>query len=166
MRKVPSLKILEKLPNPTEGEIAFCEKENASFVYRNGCWGKNEPVEVNSGISLYEMNRNIISQMPPIDMDKERESILDELTEWVNGYKDTYYMIYGREISYFTVIHKDEFSQEETIPEVVLECLANLGDLYSVSQEPGGYEFWVKTENDFMTCLYLFPYDAGVVEVR
>lgn len=167
MKKVPSLKILEKLPRPQEGEIVFCEKENQSFIYRNGCWGENRPVEINSGLSLYEVNRNLISQMPPVDMSQERENILNELAEWTDGYSDSYYMIYGKEISYFTVIHKSEFSSEETIPQVVLECLENLGELYSVSQEPGGYEFWVKTAADgLLTCLYLFPYDAGIVEVR
>ena len=97
-RKIPSLKILEKLPNPTEGEIVFCEQENALYIYKNGYWSKHEPVEINSGITLMEMNRNIISQMPPIDMEKEKESIVEELINWTNNYPDHYYMLYGKEI--------------------------------------------------------------------
>jgi hypothetical protein len=166
-RKIPSLKILEKLPNPTEGEIVFCEQENAPYIYKNGYWSKHEPVEINSGITLMEMNRNIISQMPPIDMEKEKESIMEELINWTNNYSDHYYMLYGKEIGYFTLIHEDEFSCEETVAGVALECLQNLGPIYSVSMEPGAYEFWVKlNDTGAYTCLYLFPFDNGVTEVR
>ena len=166
-RVVPSLKILEKLPVPTSEETVYCEQENATYVYKNECWVKDEPVQINSGINLAEMNRNIISQLPPLDMEKEGEFIEEELINWTNNYSDHYYMLYGKEIGYFTLIHKDEFSCEETIASVALECLQNLGTLYSVGLEPGAYEFWVKlNDTGAYTYLYLFPFDNGVTEVR
>ena len=166
-RAVPSLKILEKLPAPLFEEKVYCEQEKTAYVYKNGYWVKDEPIQINSGINLAEMNKNIISQMPPLDMEKERESIIEELINWTNNYSDHYYMLYGKEIGYFTLIHEDEFSCEETIADVVLECLQNLGTLYSVSLEPGAYEFWVKlNDTGAYTYLYLFPFDNGVTEVR
>lgn len=166
-RTVPSLKILEKLPAPTSEEKVFCEQENATYVYRNGCWAKDEPVQINSGINLAEMNRSIISQLPPMDMEKERETIMEELINWTNNYSDHYYMLYGKEIGYFTLIHESEFSSEETVAGVALECAQNLGPIYSVSMEPGAYEFWVKlNDTGAYTYLYLFPFDNGVTEVR
>ena len=58
-RVVPSLKILEKLPAPTSEETVYCEQENATYVYKNECWVKDEPVQINSGINLAEMNRKL-----------------------------------------------------------------------------------------------------------
>ena len=83
-RRVPSYEILTKLPSPKTEEVVFCEKENADYIYRNGCWGKNEPVGIDSGLTLLELNRNIIKQMGPMDLEAVLEDHIKEINDWKN----------------------------------------------------------------------------------
>jgi hypothetical protein len=50
-----------------------------------------------------------------------------------------------------------------------MECLINVGPVYSIglTADKGAIEIWVKdTEKDVLTCMYLFPYDNGIVRIK
>ena len=72
-------------------------------------------------------------------------------------------MLYGKEISYFTlfkIIDSNDFGYE------VIECLKNIGIIKAIdfTETKDAVEIWVEND-DGPTCLYLFPYDNGIVEV-
>ena len=72
-------------------------------------------------------------------------------------------MLYGKEISYFTlfkIVEPQYFSYE------VIECLKNVGDIKAIdlTEDKDAIEAWVIADNE-VTCLYLFPYDLGIVQV-
>lgn len=72
-------------------------------------------------------------------------------------------MLYGKEISYFTlykIIKPQCFGNE------VIDCLKNIGIIKAIdfTETQDAIEIWVEDDNG-PTCLYLFPYDNGVVQV-
>ena len=123
---------------------------------------------MDASIELYELNRSIIEQQGILSAD-----MLAEKFELINIFaadtKNDFYMLYGREINYFTVFAKHEKWELETLALAVTECLANIGSVYSIelTTEQDAIEIWVKdTQQDLVTCMYLFPYDNGIVRIK
>ena len=56
----------------------------------------------------------------------------------------------------------------------VAECLANIGQVYSIelTANKDAIEIWVRMypkvaeEESTLTCMYLFPYDGGIVMIK
>ena len=94
------------------------------------------------------------------DWDRVSETLTKFDTDWHNDY----YMLYGKEISYFTVFKIKEhicFSHE------VIDVIENIGSAVKaidLTETEDAIEVWVMYENE-PTCLYLFPYDMGIVQV-
>lgn len=159
--KVKNKKFLEALPNHEEGEIAFCEDENIYMMYKDDAWiqVKAEMTEQGLQLNLYDLNKQIISQMPSFDEAKIQE-VITAINEWENS---GMYMLYGRELNYFTLLQKDE-QGIEPLGETVMELLLELSDyIYAVDiVNDSAIEIWIKYEEE-PTTLYLFNYKDGVV---
>lgn len=145
---------------PMEGEVIQDSITGEICVYHDGHWATMKTDGTGLNLGLYDLNKQIIAQLPElVDLDKAIKTI-EALHEM---YHNEYYMLYGKEISYFTLfklIEPQYFAQE------VLDCLRNVGKIKAIdSDEPGtAVEIWVETD-DGPTCLYLFPYDNGLVQV-
>ena len=72
-------------------------------------------------------------------------------------------MLYGKEISYFTLF---KVNDEEALATILLECINNIGPVKAIdlTEAKDALEVWVLSNNE-PTCLYFFPYDMGLVEV-
>ena len=126
-----------------------------------------------ANISLYELNRSIIKQQGPLE-EKDIKSKMDMLKEFSNTFKK-YCLLYGREINYFTLFVKDENWELESLDLGVMECLNNIGTIYSIeyTKEKDAIEIWIEVEinpgteksENLVTCMYLFPYDTGIVKI-
>ena len=126
-----------------------------------------------ASVSLYELNRSIIKQQGPLE-EKDIKSKMDMLKEFSNTF-EKYSLLYGREINYFTLFVKDENWELESLDLGVIECLNNIGTIYSIeyTKEKDAIEIWIEVEinsdteesEKLITCMYLFPYDAGIVKV-
>lgn len=126
-----------------------------------------------ASVSLYELNRSIIKQQGPLE-EKDIKSKMDMLKEFSNTF-EKYSLLYGREINYFTLFVKDENCELESLDIGVIECLNNIGTIYSIeyTKEKDAIEIWMEVEinsdteesEKLVTCMYLFPYDAGIVKV-
>ena len=101
---------------------------------------------------------------------------LDKKIELINNFQDkeknVFYMLYGKEISYFTIFAYNSVNPElENLGLGVIDCLKNVGNIYSIEKitpegsEESAIEIWVKTADDLITCLYLFPYDRAIVSI-
>lgn len=73
-------------------------------------------------------------------------------------------MLYGKEISYFTVF---KIVEPQYFCEDVLDCCLNVGLVKAIDLTKAGdaVEIWVQPQDSEPTCLYLFPYDSGIVLV-
>ena len=158
---------LNALPRANEGEIAFCTDTEKVMTYHNGEW--IEMSENNNDLltlKLIDLNKNIISQLPQLTA-KDIENIANDIDALDNKLNNSFYMLYGKEISYFTLFSKlTEISEFELLGEAVIECLNDLGELRAAAHTPDGMamEFWVNYEDDVI-CLYLFPYDKAIVGI-
>ena len=151
---------------PTEGEICQVVTENGKHykykIYHEGAWQDIEMKDSGIEMGLYDMNKQIIAQLPTL------EDVTDKI-DMINVYKtDTenqYYMLYGKEISYFTLF-KISPTGYENLGINVIECLNDIGDIKAIdmTEAQDAIEMWV-TNEDGPTCLYLFPYDSGLVVV-
>lgn len=123
---------------------------------------------MDASIELYELNRSIIEQQGALD-----EATINEKYNLINLFAEetinNYYMLYGREINYFTVFARHQNWELEYLALAVYECLANIGEVYSIelTAEKDAIEIWVKDiHQDLLTCMYLFPYDGGIVRIK
>ena len=146
-----------------EDEVAYFEDIEKMRIYQDGEWH-----DINIGdikLNLYELNKQIISQLPVIDN-------IDEKIELIDNYflttKNCYYLLYGKEISYFTLFAMSPLMSDLVgLGAAAIECLKNVGAIKAIDLTESGdaVEIWVESLTG-PTCLYLFSYDAGLVEVQ
>ena len=123
---------------------------------------------MDASIELYELNRSIIEQQGPLSKEVLPEKMI-LLKEFVEDTKNDFYMLYGKEIGYFTLFMKDRIYDFETIDYAIAECLMHVGPIHSIelTANKDAVEIWVKdTERNLQTCMYLFPYDDGIVRIK
>ena len=145
-----------------EGYTVYVEDIKEFYSWNNGKWNQVKSTTVSaSGISMsaYELNQSIINQMD--DMDATQ---LNDLKDTINAKcNKIYYLLYGKEISYFTLFERKEVIADEDLGTMVLKCLEAFDGVKTFEvQEDGAIEIWVKYE-DYVTVLYLFDYSDGVV---
>jgi hypothetical protein len=174
-----TFKTIEEMKACTTDEhvCAFCEEDNKFYAFHEGEWiiiEENMEQLMPSPMQLYELNKQFVSQLPPLS-DQDLQDRKEMVDNWVNEDVE-FYLLYGREISYFTLFQrsKDE-NITESVSDILLECLAGLGQVVSMDvltelEEPT-IEIWVKIavegqEEDFVTVLYLFDYTKGVEKFR
>lgn len=157
------------LPRPQEGELFHAADTNETYVYHDGQFSliKIDP-ETGFQMGLYEMNKQIINQLPDLT-----ELDVAEKVELINNFftgahESEYVMLLGKEISYYTIFHRNP-DMVETLGEAALECLNNIGMIKAIdtTEDLTAIECWVvPVDSDEPTCLYMFTYDIGVVEVQ
>ena len=146
--------------DPMDGEVTIDAITEKVMIYHEGKWVPVTSDGAGLSLGLYDLNKQIIAQLPELANLNKAIQTIDALHEM---YHNKYYMLYGKEISYFTLfklIEPQYFAQE------VLACLRNVGKIKAIDpDEPGtAVEIWVEADGD-PTCLYLFPYDSGLVQV-
>ena len=146
---------------PDEGEI-IQTPEGDYLIWQDGNWNKINVEGSNISMGLYDMNKQIIAQLPTLTTDDllEKLPLVEELHD---KYNNEYYMLYGKEISYFTLF---KLKQVESFPHEAIDCLQNIGPIKAIdlTEDKDAIEAWVMADDE-ATCLYLFPYDMGVVVV-
>ena len=146
---------------PLEGEIMQNASDGKYYIWHEDNW--HEFSMENSGIEmdLYDMNKQIIAQLPDLtDWDRVEQLFNDFHTSWRNKY----YMMYGKEISYFTVF---KIVEPHLFGSVVMDCIPNVGIVKAIdlTETEDAVEIWVLPDGEEdVTCMYLFGYDEGVVE--
>lgn len=165
--KVQNQKILESLPNHTEGEIAYLTEEKKCMIYSDGEWIAFTPKAKEAGdinFNLYDINKQIIDQLPPLT-EQQLEDIVGTLNFWGTA---NVYMLYGKEISYFTVLMLNSDNTDNdfnNFGEAIISLLNDISDtIYSIDVvDDNAVEIWLKYQ-DTSTVLYLFNYEGGIVK--
>lgn len=171
MVTVEDKKTLEALKNHEDGEVFYVKGENKIYVWKDEDKSYKEVDQkmISEGglkMNLYEINKSIISQMDPLD-----EAKINDLKDMINSILDkNYYLLYGEEISYFTLFERKpqiiQDSEEDTsLGNMLIECLKAFDKVYNYELlDNGAIEIWVHNKNNNLaTVLYLFDYTDGVV---
>lgn len=121
--------------------------------------------DIDANLNLYDINENIMRQLPIIE---NGEEIINKLNFYIENLSTfNYLMMLCREQNDYTLFYFDTFSQNN-FAEDVLECFANRG-VGIVSLElidnNNAVEVWVKdAENDLVYLYYIFVADQMVIE--
>lgn len=167
-KKVLNYNKLQKLKKE-EGLQVYCLADKKFYICKNSEW---HPVEPSVAMSLYEMNKQIISQLDPVN----EEEIRNIIQNWYNNNTCEYYLLYGKEVSYFTLLEHNRGNRqemqildkcaEEDFTNVIIDCLKNIGEVKSISETENkdALEIWVRWDDEVQeTCMYLFDYTKGIV---
>lgn len=160
-------KSIFKLPRPHEGQIAHAIDTNKTYIYNNG-WQLLEAAKLKGqglNMSLYDLNKSIISQLNILTDFTDAIALINEFTEETNN---KYYMLYAKDISYFTIFHIEKYGEFINLGDGTIECLRNIGDVKSIdyTEAKDAIEIWIQRENNEPICAYLFPYDNGIVTIE
>ena len=166
MNGFQTLKQLEKYTEKhgrfQEGEVIKVHDEDKLYYYKDSEWHPLEAKAVDSNIqmNLYDLNKQIMAQIEPYDIEKweQAEKDIDAWEKEINGH---YYMMLCKEKSYYTVFVDDGY-EFHGLGAAVRECLEFVGNVVSIDINPEVIEIWVK-ELDDTYCIHLFCYDEGVV---
>ena len=115
-------------------------------------------------MSLYDINKNIIGQLPAYDNEKLNQ-LEDDINDWEPG-ENQYFMFLCKEFNYYTILHRTKHEEADfpdlgqTITGLVHE---SNWTIHSDENCDTHYEIWVKAEDETYDFL-LFPYDSGVVK--
>ena len=155
------------LPRPEAGEIAYATDTEEFLVFNGDEWVHQDPPELEDGIKMpvYELERSMAMGYPAYNLTKAKENI-NSLKDLTNS---KFYMLYGKECSYFTLFeHCNENWDVFNFNAAVIECAQDLGEIKycELTENKDAIEIWVTHEELGATCLYLFPYDNGVVRVK
>ena len=145
---------------PKEGEIMQNTADDKFYIWKSDNWMLINMDSSGINMGLYDMNKQIIAQLPELTDLEDKYYTINNLHAKFNNF---YYMMYGKEISYFTlfkIVDPTYFGGD------VVDCLKNIGTIKAIdfTEAQDAIEIWVENE-DGPTCLYLFPYDSGVVQV-
>ena len=146
---------------PEDGEV-IQTPDGEYLMWKDDAWMKFSMEGSGMNMGLYDLNKSIINQLPNLTKEdlKDTKPTIDSLHAKFNN---EFYMLYGKEISYFSLFKLEDskyFSEE------VLNCLRALGEVKCIdyTEANDALEIWVTYEED-VTCLYLFPYDSGLIVV-
>ena len=165
MLKVKNEKILKALQNHEIGEIVYCEEEDKYFKYGKNGWEETDNKK-NMQLNLYQLNKQLISQMPAYNTEDDLEELERKITS--NCIHSNIYLLYGKEIGYFTLFERKFYSGDAdytTIGKAVLDCLRNITKkiyFFDFNETANSAEVWIDYQGE-TTVLYLCDYTNGVV---
>lgn len=158
---VKTLNTMNALKNHKENEECYCEETQKSYRWNGNEWEEIEPSKIS--MNLYEMNKNIISQLPEIKLeDIDKDIFRNVLIENCD-----HYMLLSREYGYYTVFeYGGPFDYIcDTFENEVYDIITHIGTVHSLEEkDDGAIEFWIKPNGEEeVFVFYLFPYEQGVV---
>jgi hypothetical protein len=155
---------LSDIEMPSHGQTVWCSSEDKCYRY-DAIEGWQEVPEDGStevGMSMYDINKQIISQLPVMSNEGVAEK-LTEIKNYVDDLKNTFYMLLCRDINYYTVFMIDGDANEK-FEDVLLECLNTFGQIKAIDEIDAAFEIWIENElfDGGPYAFYFFPYDVGV----
>ena len=124
-------------------------------------------------MNLYEMNKIMVHQLPKLEITDEVLKSIDKLHEIHNAH---YYMLLCNDMKYYTILKPSiawamSSITQDTFGVTVVDCLNCVGEIKAIDlvNDNTAIEIWIEckdNEEGEIYCMYLFPYDEGVVEFR
>lgn len=156
---------LSDIEMPSHGQTVWCSDEDK--VYRfdaiEGWQEVHQEDEAVIGMNMYDINKQIISQLPCLSEEAYAEK-LTMMRRFIDATKNKYYMLLCHDIKYFTLFDFDIKLAIEPFESIFTDCVQTLGKVKAIDEVDGAIEIWI--ENEFFEngpyAMYFFPYDGGV----
>lgn len=118
--------------------------------------------EVDLGMTLYDMNKNIMEHENPMSPTALRKA-LEQVAVYFDT-QNTYFMLLCRELHDYTIFCREKNDFGKFAASELKECLINRGLILSIEKNQDNvYEIWIRNEAGIFV-YYLFPYDEAVIE--
>jgi len=118
--------------------------------------------EVDLGINLYDLNKELIKNEKALDPILFNKEIKNASEDMLASFKK-YWMLLSNERKDYTVF---VINSSKDLEKELKETILNRGEVVSFSkQEDGNFEIWIRDDNKENFVYYLFDYTFGVVEV-
>lgn len=126
--------------------------------------------KVNGGVtmSLYDLNKNIISQLPSLG-EEDIERIKNEINTFDDDNKNLHYMLLCNELHYYTILTGVHIGAAEfsSLGSAIIGLINEMGnEIIAADAFEGRYEIWLRNKDNSEEephVYLLFPYDLGVV---
>lgn len=132
------------------------------YIFDGKIW---KPSMNKGGITMtaYEMNKQIVKQLP----DYKISDNLEKIDEFFNTQSNKYFMLLCNDLHYFTIFNRVLKDAEMTITDAFIDILEN--SIFNIIKaidvkDDNSLEIWFIDENHEVHVAYLFNYDAGVIE--
>ena len=161
------LKELDEPKYPNEAHIVYCNENNLCYSWNVETKEYKElemDPNVNFGMNLYDLNKNIISQLESLT----NAEIIEKVNTVIENFRiktyNNFYMLLCRDFNYYTLFAKGE-GDMTNFSNTVMEIITELGDIYSIEETSENIiEIWIKpVGEESPLAFYLFPYENGVV---
>ena len=118
----------------------------------------------NLQMNIYDINKQLISQMAALS-DEDLEDSKQLIHSYFQEHENEFYMLLCKDISYYTLFHIVDYIAEPAAADEVIACIKDIGTAKSIDRtEDGAIEIWAQPGESDPLAMYLFPYDAGVVQ--
>lgn len=161
---IESVTSLEEILEPYAGQTVYSEADDKVFRFDPVAGWEEIKTNGNLSLSAYEINKQVISQLPPLSAEELAEKKI-LIRDFMINTQNKYFMLLCRDINYYTLFHLDVYENTDERLEDILfaECAMFIGDIKAVDPtDDGAIEIWVTNETDTYA-MYFFPYDAGVI---
>ena len=161
---IESVTGLEEVLEPYAGQTVYSEADDKVFRFDPVVGWEEIKTNGNLSLSAYEINKQVISQLPPLSAEELIEKKI-LIREFMINTQNKYFMLLCRDINYYTLFHLDVYENTDERLEDILfaECAIFIGAIKAVDPtDDGAIEIWVTNETDTYA-MYFFPYDAGVI---
>ena len=120
-------------------------------------------MEIDSGLTLYDINKNLLSKEKPLDPIALNVKVNNMIGDIFKKAKSTTWMLLCRERNDYTVFIM--LTPKGTVNEMI-ETLNNRGQVLDINNlEDGNYEIWISDiETKEIFAYYLFDYSFGIVQ--
>jgi hypothetical protein len=163
---IEQVETLEAILEPYAGQTVWCSTEDKVYRYDpiEGWQYIPDDAESSVGMSMYDINKQIIAQLSPIDEEDMVVVKREIIRKYCDQMKAEYYMLLCRDINYYTVFRIDTKLADETIEDVLVDCANYIGTIKSIgfTEDEQALELWMTNEEDTYAA-YFFPYDQGVI---
>lgn len=182
--EVQSKNSIRQLPDVEVGQIFWVEMDNKAYIVAEKNAKKmtikalDENASISTGMTIFEMNKSIISKEPLFDWTDEPtvNKLEKRVRDWFN--EDTnsqYYLLYGRDIHYVSLfnIKQRADNKEHTVgtytTQEIRKVLGAVGDIisfdFNTTTGETCIEIWIRTADSRAELLYMFPYDNGLINI-
>ena len=159
MITVASMSILNSLKIHDEGDEAFVISESKIYRYSDGEWKAAKTPEGKLNISIYEMNKMVVAQLP----EAEDKQVLETVRRYANDCQGKYFMLICKDLNYYTLFVRGE--GEGRLEKEALDCMHDIGTVKSAEriEDTDVVELWVEPKDEEPVAMYFFNYEKGVV---
>lgn len=127
-----------------------------------------EDKKIQTGISLYELNKMAMRQLPPQSKNKLKTN-LTSIGTWFGTFESNknWFMLLCREKADYTVFHLINHNYVNAVKELK-ECIEDRGQLFAIEYVHGenAYEIWIRdVETRDVSMYMLFNCTPMIIEV-